>query len=122
MLTGKLKYVIYGVLSLVFILVCFVAYRMFFMFDKKKVAGYVEQAANTTTDPNTAYKIINEMVQSLKKSQDATAAIRAMAIAEKVDKELKLVETALFKCYSLGFLEAPAPDVQYSISDPNGQA
>lgn len=117
MLTGKLKYVIYGLIALVFIMVLFVAYRMFFMFNRKKVEAYMETAANTTADPNTAYKVICEMVQSILKSQDECAAVKAMAMAEKVEPEQKLVETAVYKCYALGFLENPAiASVQTAVS------
>jgi hypothetical protein len=93
---------------------------MFFMFNRKKVTAYMEAVANTTADPNTAYKILNEMVQSVLKSQDMVAAVRALAAAEKIEKEQVLVETALYKCYSLGFLENPAT-VQSStpgVSEP----
>lgn len=122
MLQGKLKYVIYAVIAVVFIVVVFTAYRMFFMFNKKKIKEYIEAGANTSADPNTAYKVITEMVQSILKSQDETAAVKAMATAEKVDKEQKLVETAMFKCFALGFLENPQTIVAVEVSTPGVSA
>jgi 3-methyladenine DNA glycosylase AlkD len=103
----KLKYAIYGVLALIVVIAALYVYRLFFMFDKKRVKSYAEEAAKTFGDPNAAYLAITEMVQSILKSQDETAAVRALALAEKIDKEQKLVNTALYKCYSLGFLELP---------------
>lgn len=121
MLTGKIKWLIYAVIALVVVMCALVAHRMFFMFNRKRVDAYIEAVANTTADPNTAYRVLKEMCQSILKSQDETAAVKAMAEAEKMDKEQMLVQTALYKCFALGFLENPMyPQTDWQMAQAGG--
>ena len=107
MLTKPIRIIIYILIALVAIIVALYIYRIMFLFDKKKTNEYKKIAAETTGDPNAAYKILTEQVEALLKSADDVACIKQMAALEKVDKEAMLVNTAFNRAVSLGFLESP---------------
>jgi uncharacterized membrane protein (DUF106 family) len=107
MLTKPLRIIIYLLVAIVAVMVILYIYRIMFLFDRKKVNEYKKMAAETTGNPNAAYKILTEQVEALLKSSDDVACIKQMAAFEKVEKEDMLVNTAWSRAIALGFLENP---------------
>ncbi len=102
-----IKLLIMAVSTITVVMLALVCYRLFFMFDRKKVKEYSEQFANATGDPNTSYRLITESVESILKSQDLTKSVMVMAQITDTEKEKALVITALNQCYSNGFIARP---------------
>lgn len=107
MIHGKLKYITIGVIALVALVVLMVVYRMYFKFNRKKIAAYAEAIAAATASPNLAYQLLIEGCEFILKSQDMTKQVEILSEVEGIDKERALVLTALNNCYASGFIEKP---------------
>jgi hypothetical protein len=109
-MSKKLKYAIIALVCLIFLLVAFVVYRMYFLFNRTKVKDYATAIANSYgASPDKVYQLLIESCEYIKKSSDLVAQVKLSAEIEGIDREEALVNAALNQCISLGYLEA-APE------------
>lgn len=106
-MTKPIKYALIAIVMLVGVIAFIFLRRLFFTFNSDKVKAYMTMFANNTADPNRAYELLNETVQSIKKSQDMTRCVLINAEIDQIEPELSLVNTALNQCYANGFIEMP---------------
>ncbi len=104
----KSKYLIIGLIFIVFVLVSIVVYRIFFMFSKAKIEAYALAQAAATGHPDIAYQLIIEGAEYILKSADLTKQVKLLALFDNIENEKALVLTALQNCYASGFIAKPA--------------
>ena len=104
----KTKYLVFALIAIVFIILMFVMYRIYFMFNRAKIEAYATEQANLTASPNIAFQLIKEGCEHILKSQDLTKQVKLLAQIDGIELEEALVLTALNNCYASGFIASPA--------------
>lgn len=111
-MTTTFKIVFGALLLVILIVVSMYVYRLFFMFDKKKLKQYIFDCASTTTAPDKASQLITDGVEHILSSIDLTAQVKLLAEIDGIDPEKALALTALRNCYSSGIIDPPVKTVE----------
>lgn len=93
------KNILIAISILVFVMVCFIIYRMFFQFKSKDVSIYIDEEASKY-GPNKAfvYSIIQDGVEHILASHNLTQQVLKTAAGNNIPKEQVLVHAAILQC------------------------
>lgn len=86
------------------VLITVIAYRMFFQFNSKDVAIYIDEAASPYEDKEKAFKLIQDGVEHILSSHNLTQQVLTISKANKTPKEQELVHAAVLQCVANGYL------------------
>ncbi len=96
-----------AVLAIVLLIVSVIIYRLYFMFDSKKLAQYISDCASVSSDQATAKKLISESVDKILMSGDSIAQAKMLAEIDNIEPEKAIALMALENCYSSGLIARP---------------
>lgn len=104
-MSKSLKYILIGLVAIIFVVVCVIIYRMFFQFSAKDIKAYVNDAASKYKDKEAVYMIIMDGVEHILGSHNLTQQVLKTAKATGIDKEQELVSVAVQQCKAYGYLK-----------------
>lgn len=80
---------------LVLILICYIAYRIWWEFDNKIVQGYINQEAAKYKDPSGTAVIINDSIKDILSHRNLVKQVEDYAKLNSLTKEQALVSAAV---------------------------
>lgn len=104
-MSKSLKFIIIALVALIGAAITIIIYRMFFQFDMKEVAVYVdEEAAKYGPKKLAAAAIIMDGVEHILSSHNLCQQVLRSARATGTDKEQELVSAAINQCKAFRYL------------------
>lgn len=105
-MSRALKYILFGLVAMVFVAIVAILYRMFLQFNQKEIKVYVKEQADRYKDKAAAYRIILDGVEFILSSHNLTQQVLRSARATNTDKEQELVNAAINQCIAFKYLSA----------------
>lgn len=99
-----LKITLIAVVIVLVVIASFVAYRLFFEFNKKTIEGYIIAGTADYSDKATASRIMRDGVQHILSSKSLTDQVKEYAKASNIPCEKALVDAAILQAKAYGYL------------------